>query len=110
MGIFKSYPVTKIVGGLEVKTSDSIILTDESYTTNGESAIVVKKVDKCVITLDEKTTDHITIKSMTNVTIKSESLIDDEYNQIETERGASVELKFIGRTWYVMSSDGLKNS
>ena len=110
MGIFKSYPVTKIVGGLEVKTSDAIILTDKSYTTNGESAIVVKNIDECIFTLNEKTTDHITIKSMTNVTIKSDILIDDEYYQIETERGASVELKFIGRGWYIMSSDGLKTS
>ena len=46
----------------------------------------------CTVTLDETTTDHITIKSMTNVTIYSDKLIDDEYNQIETEKGASVEL------------------
>lgn len=110
MGIFKSYPVTKIVNGKEVKTSDAILLNNESYTTNGEGAIIVKNVKQCVVTLDETTTDHITIKSMTNVIIKSDKLIDDEYNQIETERGASVELRFIGNSWYIMSSDGLKNS
>lgn len=110
MGIFKSYPVTKIVNGKEVKTSDAILLNNESYTTNGEGAIIVKNVEQCVVTLDETTTDHITIKSMTNVIIKSDKLIDDEYNQIETERGASVELRFIGNSWYIMSSDGLKNS
>jgi hypothetical protein len=63
-----------------------------------------------VVTLDNTTTDHITIKSLTNVTIKSDKLIDDEYNQIETEKGASVELRYIGNGWYIMSSDGLKNS
>ncbi len=110
MAIFKSYAVTKIVNGLEVKTSDSIICTNSGYTTNGEAAVIIKNVDHCIVTLDEKTTDHITIKSMTNVTIKSDNLIDDEYNQIETERGASVELRFVGQGWYIMSSDGLKNS
>lgn len=110
MAIFKSYPVTKIVNGLEVKTSDSIILTNTEYTTNGEAAIIVKGVESCVVTLDNTTTDHITIKSLTNVTIKSDKLIDDEYNQIETEKGASVELRYIGNGWYIMSSDGLKNS
>ena len=110
MGIIKSYPVTKIVNGLTVNTSDSIICKSISYTTKGESAIVVRGVSECVITLYEKTTDHITIKSMTNVTIKSDKLIDDEYNEIETERGASVELRYIVDGWYIMSSDGLKNS
>lgn len=110
MGIIKTYPVTKIVNGLTIKTSDSIICKSTSYTTNGESAIIVKGVEKCVITLDETTTDHVTIKSMTNVTIKSDKLIDDEFNEIETERGASVELRYIYNGWYIMSSDGLKNS
>ena len=110
MAIFKSYPVIKIVNGLEVKTSDAIILTNTEYTTNGEAAIIVKGVESCVVTLDNTTTDHITIKSLTNVTIKSDKLIDDEYNQIETEKGASVELRYIGNGWYIMSSDGLKNS
>lgn len=110
MAIFKSYPVTKIVNGKEIKTSDAIICTNSTHTTKGEAAIIVKGVEQCVVTLDETTTDHITIKSMTNVTIYSEKLIDDEYNQIETERGASVELRFLGQGWYIMSSDGLKNS
>ena len=110
MAIFKSYPVIKIVNGNEVRTSDSIICTNNTYTTKGEAAIIVKDVNGCIVTLDETTTDHITIKSMTNVTIKSDKLIDDEYNEIETERGASVELRFVGQGWYIMSSDGLKNS
>tara|TARA_R110000803_G_scaffold209995_2_gene280696 strand:+ start:13115 stop:13447 length:333 start_codon:yes stop_codon:yes gene_type:complete len=110
MGIIKSYPITKIVNGLTINTTDSIVCKSLSYTTKGESAIIVRGVPKCVITLDETTTDHITIKSMTNVTIKSTKLIDDEYNEIETETGASVELRYVVDGWYIMSSDGLKNS
>ncbi len=110
MGIIKSYPVTKIINGLTVNTSDSIVCVSKTYTTKGESAIIVRGVPSCVVTLDETTTDHVTIKSMTNVTIKSDKLIDDEYNQIETEKGASVELRYVVDGWYIMSSDGLKNS
>jgi len=110
MGIIKTYPVTKIINGETFTTSDSIICKSSSYTTKGESSIIVRGIPNCVVTLDEKTTDHVTIKSMTNVTIKSSKLIDDEFNQIETERGASVELRYVVDGWYIMSSDGLKNS
>lgn len=110
MGIAKSYPVTKIINGKEVFTSDSIICTNSHYTTNGESAIVVKNENGSVITLDEKTTDHITIKAMCDVTIKTDKLIDEEYEEIQLDKFASIELKYIVSGWYVMSSDGLKNS
>jgi len=110
MGIIKSYPVTKIVAGKEIKTSDSILCTSKSYTTNGESAIVIKSKEECVLTLDETTTDHVTIKAMSDVKIVSEKLIDDEFEEILLEKYASVELRYIVNSWYVMSSDGLKNS
>jgi len=110
MGIRKSYPVTKIVGGKEIKTSDSIICTSKSYTTNGESAIVTKPKDTCTIILNENTTDHITIKAMGDTTISTDKLIDNEFEEIVLDKYASVELKYIVDGWYIMSSDGLKNS
>lgn len=110
MGIFKSTPVTKIINGLTVKTSSSVLLTNDKYTTNGEDSIIVKEVDYCVINLDSKTTEKITIKSLTNVIIVSDFIIDDEFNEIELNSGASIELRFIKDGWYIMSSDGLKNS
>lgn len=110
MSVTKYNPVVKIINGITVSASDLAIVSGSTYTTDAESVIVVKDVEQCTITLDETTTDHITIKSMTNVTIYSDKLIDDEYNQIETERGASVELRYVGQGWYIMSSDGLKNS
>ena len=39
-----------------------------------------------------------------------EKLIDEEYGEIQLDKFASVELKFIGEFWYILSSDGLKNS
>lgn len=110
MGIIKSYPVTKIVNGKEIKTSDSILCTSSYYKTNGESSIVVSSNKLCTIILDETTTDHITIKAMSDVNITTNKLIDEEYEVIQLDKFASVELKYVVNNWYVMSSDGLKNS
>lgn len=110
MAIFKSYPVTKIINGITIKTSDSSIVTHSGYETNGESVIVAKCEEECELTLDHETTDHITVKSMCDLIVKSEKLIDEEYNEIQLERGASVEFKLVGESWYILSSDGLKNS
>jgi len=110
MAIFKSTPVTKIINGLTIKTSSSVLVSNENYTTNGEDAIIIKDVDYCTITLDSKTTERITIKALSNVLIVSDHLIDDEFNEIELQKGASVELRFLKEGWFIMSSDGLKNS
>lgn len=110
MAIFKSTPVTKIINGLTVKTSSSVLLTNSEYTTNGEDAIIVKDVEYCTINLNSETTERITIKSLTNVLIVSDFIIDDEFNEIEIQSGASIELRFLKDGWYIMSSDGLKNS
>ena len=110
MGIFRSTPSKRIINGYEVVTSDSVVVTNAEYTTNGEYAIVIKDVDQCVINLDSKTTDHVVIKSLTNVLVKADSLIDDEFDEVELSRGSCVEFKKIGDFWYILSSDGLKNS
>ena len=54
--------------------------------------------------------DHSKIKSMSDSVVKSGKLIDEQYNEIKLEKFASVELRYINGYWYVMSSDGLKNS
>jgi len=110
MGIVKSYPITKIVYGEKKEISDSIIVKGSTYKTNGEGYIVVKYPDMCTIVLDEITTEHLTIKAMSDTVIKTNKLIDEEYEEIQLEKFASVELRFIIDNWYVMSSDGLKNS
>jgi aconitase A len=110
MAIFKSTPVTKIVNGLTIKTSDSALITNSKYKTNGESALIVKDVESCTIFLDSTTTEHISIKSLVNLLIISDYPIDNEYDEIELNSGASVELRFLKDGWYIMSSDGLKNS
>jgi hypothetical protein len=109
MAVFRSIPSIKIINGVSIKTSDLCVITNEEYTTNGESAIVVREIEKSKIILDHKTTDHITIKSMTDVTVESEVLIDDEHHEIQLNPGSSIELRFVYDRWYIMSSDGIKD-
>ena len=42
--------------------------------------------------------------------MKTNELIDEEFNEVELNKGSCVEFKFIGDFWYILSSDGLKNS
>jgi hypothetical protein len=110
MAIFRSQPSLRIINGNTIETSDSVIVTNENYTTNGEYAIVIKGVEKCVLQLDSNTTDHVVVKSLTNVLVTSIELIDEEFNEVELSYGSCVEFKKIGDFWYILSSDGLKNS
>jgi hypothetical protein len=110
MAIFRSLSSKKIINGVEIITSELSIVTNEEYKTNGESAIVVKEVEKCNLFLDSKTTDHVVIKALTNVLVSSNELIDEEYNEVELTKGSCVEFRKIGDHWYILSSDGLKNS
>lgn len=110
MAIFRSQPSKRIINGNEIVTSDSSVVTNKSYKTDGEYVIVIKDVDFCELTLDENTTDHVVVKSLTHVLVKTDKLIDGEYNEVELDKGSCVEFKFIGGDWYILSSDGLKNS
>lgn len=110
MGIFKSEPKEKIINGTPVMVSETCVVTNNFYYTTGESVIVVKDVDYCEINLNSKTTEHITIKALTHVLVKADNLIDDEFDEIELDKGACVEFRYIGGLWYILSSDGLKNS
>jgi len=109
MAIFKSVPSKRIINGNVIETSESAIVTNSYYKTNGEYAIVVKGIEKCEVFLDSKTTDHVVVKSLTNVLVKSNELIDEEFDEVELNKGSCVEFKKIGDYWYVLSSDGLKS-
>jgi hypothetical protein len=110
MTTFKSIPSIKIIAGREIKTSDLVVTNNEHYTTNGESVIVCRDVNECRISLDHTTTDHVTIKAMTNVIVSTSTLIDDIYGEVEMNFGSCVEFRYIIDKWYIMSSDGLKSS
>ena len=110
MAVFRSISSQRIINGNLIETSESAIVTNSYYKTNGEYAIDVKGIEKCEVFLDSNTTDHVVIKSLTNVIVKSDTLIDEEFSEVELTKGSCVEFKKIGDYWYVLSSDGLKGS
>ena len=111
MAIVRSIPSQKIINGVTIVTSELVVINEPQYTTKGESAIVVRNVAHCTVFLDSNTTDHVTIKAVIDVTIKTTNgLIDEEYDEIVTSKGACVELYYAFGGWFIVSSDGLKQS
>jgi hypothetical protein len=111
MAIIKSIPSRKIINGIVIDTSEISVISELDYRTNGESCIIVRGVSESVIILDSKTTDHIVIKSMTKVTIKPDTgKIDEDYDELIADRYSCIEFRFVGGNWYILSSDGLKQS
>lgn len=85
------------------------IITSPEYRTDGEILLVVKDVETCNITLDSNTTEHIIIKALTKVFIRTSSgKIDEFYDEIFIDWGACVEFHMLENNWYIVSSDGLK--
>ena len=111
MAILRSIPSKKIVNGYEVTTSENLLISESFYKTNGEYAIVIKGVDFCELILNSETSDHVVVKALTRVLIKPDkNKIDEEYHEVEINKGACVEFYFMGGSWYILSSDGLKLS
>jgi len=111
MAIIKSIPSRKIINGLVVDSSEISVVSELDYRTNGESCIIVRGVLQSVITLDSKTTDHIVIKSMTKVTIKPDiGKIDEDYDELIADKYSCIEFRHVNGNWYILSSDGLKQS
>ena len=114
MPIVKEKPIRKTVirgeRSLNLDTYETVIVSDNFYSTNGELLIIVRDVDTCKIKLDSTTTsDKIVIKTLTNCIILPDiGRIDDDWDEISITRGACVELKNVKGVWYILSSDGIK--
>lgn len=86
-----------------------IIITDD-YTTQTTRYIIAKK-DGITITLDDTNFKRFYIKSMAEITVvPTKGLIDEEWEEISMGPQSSIELIAHEGNWYVLSSDGLKNS
>jgi hypothetical protein len=109
MGVIRSIPTRKVINGFEVNSSAVAIVSDDFYSTKGEDVIIVRKVNFCKIKLDSTTTDHIKIKALSNVLIlPDKGKVDEEWDELSISKGACVEFRFAGGSWYIMSSDGIK--
>lgn len=111
MAIIKSIPAQRLIHGKIIDSSEVSIVSEKDYSTNGEDCIVVRGVKESTITLNSRTTDHVVIKSMTTTIVKPDvSKIDEEFDEIVMEKGSCVEFRLCGNSWYILSSDGLKQS
>jgi hypothetical protein len=96
---------------MAIETSEISVVSETEYSTTGESCIVVRGVSQSIVTLNSKTTDHVVVKSMTRLTIKPDiGKIDEDYDEIVADKYACIEFRFVGGNWYILSSDGLKQS
>ena len=51
----------------------------------------------------------LTIKTLTNCKISPDvNKIDEEWDEIELNKGACVTFQFVEDIWYILSSDGIK--
>ena len=111
MAIIRNIPSERIINGKTIKSSESAVVSDPTFVTKGEGIIIVKNIDSCKITLDHTTTDKTTIKALTKVLILPlMGKIDDEYDEIFIDKGACVEFAYCSGGWFILSSDGLKQS
>jgi hypothetical protein len=111
MAIVKNIPSKRIINGFAIETSEIAIVSESSYKTNGEYVIIIKDVHNCELTLNSATSDHVVVKAMapTNV-IPDKGRIDEEWDEIALGKYSCVEFMFAGGSWWILSSDGLKQS
>ena len=111
MAVIKNTPAQRVINGRVINTSEVAVVSEPFYETHGEACIVIRGVDQSKVRLDSFSTDHTVIKAMTKVIIvPDKGLIDDEYDEMLIDRGACVEFRFCAGVWYIISSDGLKQS
>jgi hypothetical protein len=111
MAVIKNTPAQRLINGKIIHTSEVAVVSEPFYETHGESCIVIRGVEQSKVRLDHLSTDHTVIKAMTKVLIVPDvGLIDEDYDEMLIDRGACVELRFCAGTWYIISSDGLKQS
>jgi hypothetical protein len=111
MAIIRTIPAQKIINGEIINTSEVSLISELEYSTNGEDCIITMGVSESIVILNSKTTDHIVVKSMIRTTIRPDvNRIDEDYDEILLDRYACVEFRFCGGSWYILSSDGLKQS
>ena len=95
------------------KTEESIenipITITSNYTTSKTRYIIA--TNDLTITLSDSNLNRFYIKSMANITVKTLSgKIDGEWEEISMGPQSSIEVLSNKNDWYILSSDGLKNS
>jgi hypothetical protein len=110
MGTLKTQPEKRIINGVEKLVSTKVITSEPEYTPSGEFLVITADSDQVLIRLNSDLCDHVIIKALTETKIVPDMYkIDREYDDMVIGKGASVELCFVFNTWYIISSDGVKD-
>jgi hypothetical protein len=112
MSVIKKIPSQRLINGEVIKTSEVSLVTDEDfYQTNGENCIIVRGRKSTTVKLQSTTTDHVVVKALTKLIIVPDiGKIDEYYDEITCDWGACIEFRYADGNWYILSSDGLKQS
>ncbi len=111
MSVIKTRPIDRVINGQIITSSEVALVSESYYNCNGEGVVIVKNTPFSKIKLNSVKNDRVTIKCLTRVLLLPDfGKIDEVYDEMELENGASVELVFAVGNWYVLSSDGLKQS
>lgn len=111
MAIVKTIPSRRIINGHSIQTSEIATVSELDYRTSGEACIIIRGMNETFLTLDSTTTDHVVVKSMNFTTVVPDvGKIDEEYDELVMDKFACVEFRFVRGNWYILSSDGLKQS
>ena len=79
------------------------VVKEENYTTGEEMLVIVKDIESSELN------QSVIIKSLTTTLIKPDlGKIDEEWDELQLDKGACVHLSFVEGNWYIISSDGLK--
>ncbi len=85
------------------------VTISQDYTTSTTRYIIA--TEDLTITLNDINLNRFYIKSMANVTVKTKSgKIDGEWEEINMGPQSSIEVLSDKTNWFILSSDGLKNS
>jgi len=87
---------------------DKVKVISGDYNIIHDGTIIARGGGDIKITISEKLSGVVRIKSLANVTVSSTRLIDEKWSQMELEDGSSVSLLCHDNFVYILSSDGDK--
>jgi len=108
IGVLKQGKIPVVEKTSEVKENIPVNI-NTNYTTLNTRYIIA--TEDLTITLNDTNLNRFYIKSMANITVKTKSgKIDGEWEEISMGPQSSIEVLSDNTNWFILSSDGLKNS
>ena len=95
-----TFKITQEQSKVRVISSDYEVIHDGTIISRGGNSVN--------ITISNSVSGVVRVKSLTNTTITSSRLIDEQWNEMDLDKGSSVSLLCHNDFLYILSSDGNK--